>query len=52
MPNTRHSKCLECYITVENLKFKKKKKKKKPHTHKLDDWFWAVEEWSTVSSPS
>ena len=35
MPDTRHSKCLECYITVANLKFKKKKKK--PHTHKLDD---------------
>ena len=50
MLDTRHSKCLECYITVANLKLKKKKKK--PHTHKLDDWFWAVEEWSTVSSPS
>ena len=27
MLDTRHSKCLECYITVANLKFKKKKKK-------------------------
>ena len=35
MLDTRHSKCLECYITVANLKFKKKKKKKKKknHTH-------------------
>ena len=32
MLDTRHSKCLECYITVANLKLKKKKKKKN-HTH-------------------
>ena len=48
MPNTRHSKCLECYITIANYKKKKIKKK----IHKLDDWFWAVDEWLAVSLPS
>ena len=38
MLDTRHSKCLECYITVANLKFKKKKKKNQTHTSLMIDF--------------